>query len=77
MVNSVFVPAVVFSQRFLALLQAPPKTISLTFQVEAGGVLQCKAVYFTDVRDETTSKEWEVTLPRTSAFYKLITGDIQ
>lgn len=77
MVGHVVVPAVLFHQRFLALLKAPPHTISLTFDIKALGVLRCKAVYYTDVREETAEKEWEVTLPRTSTFYKLITGDIQ
>jgi hypothetical protein len=77
MVGHAAVPAVLVSQRFLSLLQAPAKTISLTFSIEALGVLRCKAVYYTDVRDETAVKEWEVKLPRTSTFYKLVTGDMQ
>lgn len=77
MVGHVAVPAILVSKRFLELVKAPPNTISLTFRIAAGGLLQCKAVHWTGVRDEQAEKEWEVTLPRTSAFYKLITGDIQ
>lgn len=76
MVGHVAVPAILVSPRFLALLKAPPKTVSLTFEIEAGSTLRCRAVCFTDVRDETEVKEWEVQLPRTSAFYRLINGEI-
>lgn len=70
------VSSVHFSERFMRLLQCPPKTISLSFQIEAGGLLRCRAEHYTDVVDEVAEKEWEVTLPRTSAFFKLINGEI-
>lgn len=76
MPDQVCVPSVLFSRRFLAMLKAPEHTRKLTFTIEAGGLLLCKAVYYTDVRDETAEKEWEVRLPRTSTFYQLLTGDI-
>lgn len=64
--------------RFLSMLGAPPKTSDLSFRIEVGGRLWCRAVYHTDMGDETAVKEWELTLPRNSLFYKLITnGGIQ
>lgn len=71
-----FVSSVCFSERFMRLLRCPAKTISLSFQIEAGGLLRCRAEHHTDVVDEVAVKEWEIILPRTSTFYKLITGEI-
>lgn len=69
------IPGFAFSASFLALLDAPPLTISLSFHIAANDLLRCKAVYYTDIRDNTAEKEWEVVLPRNSTLYKLITGE--
>jgi hypothetical protein len=71
------VPGQRFSPQFLRMLGAPEHTQQLAFKVEAGGLLQCVATYYTDVRDETVVKEWVVRLEPSSAFYRLITGELQ
>lgn len=69
------IPGSALGASFLALLGVPKYTTSLTFKVEAGGLLRCRAVYLTGFAEETAEKEWDVTLPRTSTLYKLITGE--
>lgn len=69
------VPSCVISPQFLRMIEAPEMTKSLTFSIEAGGVLKCKAEYYTDLHDETAVREWDVRLQRTSLLYKLITGE--
>jgi hypothetical protein len=70
-----FVPGHDISAQFLELLQAPPHCTELAFSIKCHGLLVCRAVYYTDVRDETAVKEWEVQLPEDSLFfYTLLTG---
>lgn len=67
------------NESFLNMLQAPKMTTKLAFSVEANGLMVCKAEYLTDetVNDErlVAVKEWELWLPRNSAFYQLLTGE--
>lgn len=58
------------------MIGAPEMTKELTFKIAAGGVLQCEATYWSDLRDELLTKKWEVTLPRTSPFFKIISGEL-
>lgn len=76
MPDSVPVSSVLISPRFLQMVGAPEHTKCLTFKIEAGDRLLCKADYFTGFMDEVGEKEWEVQLPRSSGFYKLLTGDL-
>lgn len=70
-----YIPGAHFSTAFLELLQAPPYTVKLAFSCEAGGLLKCKATYWTGIADEQDEKEWEVSLPKDSTLYKIITGE--
>jgi hypothetical protein len=71
------VPASYLSRRFLRDIQAPAATQSLSFSIKAGGVLECTAVYYVNLRFtiETQTKTWTVQLDTRSPFYQFLTQE--